>query len=155
MKIVQLEIKYNVLKRIKGNINNKEYRYLLLISKSSISKYLLSTILNDKTVNKDSSFYIDSRFIKDQHSEEYTLKILNKVQLQMKQNKVLILTDLESVYSALYKLFAQNFTVINQKNYACIAGNFNNTFSLVNDNFKCIILVDQNVIDIENPHFLL
>ena len=147
--------KYDVLKVIKDNINDKGSRYLLLISKSSLSNYLISTILSDETVNKDSSFYIGSRFIKDQHSEEYSLKILNKVQIQMEQNKVLLLTDLEPVYPALYDLFNQNFTVVSDKNYARIAiGSSNNTFSLVNDNFKCIVLVDQNMIDKEEAPFL-
>jgi len=147
--------KYDVLKRIKENIKDNVSRYLLLISKSSVSNYLLSTILSDKSINKESTFYIGSRFIKDQHSEEYSLKILNKVQLQMEQNKVLLLTDLEPVYPALYDLFNQNFTVVGDKNYARIAiGSSNNTFSLVNDNFKCIVLVDQNQIDKEEAPFL-
>ena len=147
--------KYDVIKRIKENINDKGCRYLLLISKSSISNYLLSTILNDKSINKESVFYIGSRFVKDLHSEEYTLKILNKVQVQMEQNKVLLLSDLESVYPALYDLFNQNFTVVSEKNYARIAiGSSNNTFSLINDDFKCIVLVDQNIIDTEEAPFL-
>ena len=147
--------KYDVIKRIKENINDKGCRYLLLISKSSISNYLLSTILNDKSINKESVFYIGSRFVKDLQSEEYTLKILNKVQVQMEQNKVLLLSDLESVYPALYDLFNQNFTVVSEKNYARIAiGSSNNTFSLINDDFKCIVLVDQNIIDTEEAPFL-
>ena len=52
-------------------------------------------------------------------------------------------------------VFNQNFTVVSEKNYARIAiGSSNNTFSLVNDDFKCIVLVDQNVIDSEEPPFL-
>ena len=147
--------KYDVLKRIKENVNQKGSRYLLLISKSSISNYLLSTILNEDDVKKESTFYIGSGFTKDQHSEQYSLKILNKVQLQMEQNKVLLLTDLESVYPALYDLFNQNFTVVSDKNYARIAiGSSNNTFSLVNDDFKCIVLVDEKEIDKEEAPFL-
>ena len=147
--------KYDVIKRIKENINDKGSRYLLLISKSSISNYLLSTILNDKSINKESVFYIGSGFVKDLHSEEYSLKILNRIQLQMEQNKVLLLNDLESVYPALYDLFNQNFTVVSEKNYARIAiGSSNNTFSLINDDFKCIVLVDQNKIDNEEAPFL-
>ena len=79
--------KYDVIKRIKENINDKGSRYLLLISKSSISNYLLSTILNDKSINKESVFYIGSRFVKDLHSEEYSLKILKRIQLQMDKIK--------------------------------------------------------------------
>ena len=147
--------KYDVLKRIKENINDNQSRYLLLISKSSVSNYLLNSILNDESVKKDSAFYIGSRFIKDQRSEEYTLKILNKVQLQMEQNKALLLTDLEPVYPALYDLFNQNFINVSKKNYARIAiGSSSNTLSLVDDNFKCIVLVDQNTIEKEEPPFL-
>ena len=146
--------KYDILQKIKENINDPESRYLLLISKSSVSYYLLMSILNNESANK-SCFYIGSRFKQDQLSEEYTLKILNKVQLQMEQNKVLLLSDLEPVYPSLYDLFNQNFYVVSDKNYARIAlGSSNNTFSLVNDNFKCIVLVDQNVIDDEEPPFL-
>ena len=101
--------KYDVIKRIKDNINDHGNRYLLLISKSSLSNYLLNTILNEEDINKESIFYIGSGFIKDLHSEQYVLKTLNKVQLQMEQNKILILNELESVYPALYDLFNQNF----------------------------------------------
>ena len=55
--------KYDVLKRIKENINDNGSRYLLLISKSSVSNYLINTILNKEDVNKDSIFYIGSGFI--------------------------------------------------------------------------------------------
>ena len=147
--------KYDVLQKIKENINDIGSRYLLLISKSSISNYILSIILNEEDVKKDSIFYIGSRFEKDIHSEQYSLKILNKVQLQMEHNKVLLLKDLESVYPSLYDLFNQNFTVVSEKNYARIAiGSSNNTFSLVNDNFKCVVLVDKKTIENEEVPFL-
>ena len=152
---VPIAKEYDVLQQIKENINDPESRYLLLISKSSVSYYLLMSILDDESVNRNSSFYIGSRFKQDLNSEEYTLKILNKVQLQMEQNKVLLLSDLESVYPSLYDLFNQNFTVVSEKNYARIAlGSSNNTFSLVNDNFKCIVLVDQKEIINEDAPFL-
>ena len=113
---------YNVLKTICDNIKDKESRYLLLISKSSISNYLLNSILTSpdfkKDLDKELSFYIGSGFTKDIHSEGYGLKILNKIQLQMEQNKILLLADLEAVYPSLYDLFNQNFTVVSKKNYA-------------------------------------
>ena len=147
--------KYDVLQKIKENINDKGSRYLLLISKSSMSNYILNIILNEEDVKKDFTFYIGSGFEKDIHSEQYSLKILNKVQLQMEHNKVLVLTELESVYPALYDLFNQNFTIVSEKNYARIAiGSSNNTFSLVNDNFKCIVLVNKKTIDEEEEPFL-
>ena len=73
----------------------------------------------------------------------------------MEENKILLLTDLEPVYPALYDLFNQNFTVVSEKNYARIAiGSSNSTFSLVNDDFKCIVLVEQNTIDSQEAPFL-
>ena len=139
---------YNVLKAIFDNIKDKDSRYLLLVTKSSISNYLLNSILTSadykNDLNKELSFYIGSGFTKDIHSEGYGLKILNKIQLQMEQNKILLLSDLDAVYPSLYDLFNQNFTVVSKKNYARLAmGSTNNTFSLVDDGFKCIVLVDE------------
>ena len=150
---------YNVLKTIFENIKDKDSRYLLLVSKSSISTYLLNSILSSpelkKDLNKEFSFYIGSGFTKDTHSEGYGLKILNKIQLQMEQNKILLLSDLEALYPSLYDLFNQNFTVVSHKNYARIAmGSTNNTFSLVDDGFKCIVLVDEKDLDKQDTPFL-
>jgi len=150
---------YNVLKTICENIKDKDSRYLLLVSKSSISNYLLNSILTStelkKELNKELSFYIGSGFTRDIHSEGYGLKILNKIQLQMEQNKILLLTDLEAVYPSLYDLFNQNFTVVSKKNYARIAmGSTNNTFSLVDDGFKCIVLVDEQALKKAEAPFL-
>jgi hypothetical protein len=146
---------YDVLQKIRENINDNESRYLLLISKSSTSYYLLMQILNEESKKRNYSFHIGSRFKQDISTEEYSLKILNKVQLQMEQDRVLLLSDLESVYPSLYDLFNQNFLVVSEKNYARIAiGGTNNTYSYVNDNFKCIVLVDQSMLNKEDSPFL-
>ena len=73
----------------------------------------------------------------------------------MEQGKVLILEKLESVYPALYDLFNQNFTEVSKKNYARIAiGSSNNAFSFVHDNFRCIVNVDEDLVNEEEPPFL-
>ena len=144
---------YDVLDRISENILDINSRYLLVTSKSSVSFFLLSSIVSK--LNKDSSFYIGSQFKKDLQSEEYTLKILNKIQLHMEHGKVLILNNLESVYPALYDLFNQNFTKVSEKNYARIAvGSSTNAFSFVHKEFRCIVSVDEDQIDEEEPPFL-
>ena len=144
---------YDVLERISENILDIYSRYLLVTSKSSVSAFLLSSILSK--LNKDASFYIGSQFKKDLQSEEYTLKILNKIQLLMEQGKVLILNNLESVYPALYDLFNQNFTKVSDKNFARIAiGSSTNAFSFVHKEFRCIVSVDQDQIEEEEPPFL-
>ena len=73
----------------------------------------------------------------------------------MEAGKTIILKDLESVYPALYDLFNQNFTIMNGKNYARILiGTSFNIYSQVNKNFKCIVNVDMNSINKQEPPFL-
>ena len=73
----------------------------------------------------------------------------------MEQGSILILKHLESVYPALYDLFNQNFTEVNQKNYARIAiGSSNNVFSFVNDEFRCIVSVDSGKENEQEAPFL-
>jgi hypothetical protein len=149
----KMEQKYDVIECVKENINHLESRYLLLESKSSVSTYLLSSILSD--LNKDYCFYIGSKFIKDIQNEEYILKVLNKVQIYMEQGKILIMENLDTVYPAMYDLFNQNFTVVSNKNYARLAiGSTTNTYSLVNENFRCVINVNINEMDKQEAPFL-
>ena len=152
-KDVKVEQKYDVIECVKENINHLDSRYLLLESKSSVSTYLLSSILSD--LGKDYCFYIGSKFIKDIQNEEYILKVLNKVQIYMEQGKILILENLDTVYPAMYDLFNQNFTVVSNKNYARLAiGSTTNTYSLVDNNFRCIINVNVNEMDKQEAPFL-
>ena len=145
--------KYNVTLRLLDNIHDINSRYLLVISNSSISTFLLSTILSDTKQNF--SLFIGSEFQDDHKSEEYSLKVLNKVQLHMEQGNILILNNLESVYPNLYDLFNQNFSVVGNKNYARLAvGSTTNTFSYVNVNFRCIVNVDIEQIENEEAPFL-
>ena len=144
---------YDVLKRIKENINDLNSRYLLVISKSSISTFLLSSIISNE--KKEYSFYIGSQFEEDLNKEEYALKVLNKIQIHMERGNILILKNLESVYPNLYDLFNQNFTVLSNKNYARLAvGSNTNTFAYVNNDFRCIVSVDIDKINDEEAPFL-
>jgi len=144
---------YDVLTRIQENIIDIKSRYLMVISKSSVSTFIFSSILS--SLNKEYSFYIGSKFKNELQSVEYSLKILNKIQLHMEQGKVLSLKNLETVYPALYNLFNQNFQEMGKNKYARIAiGSSTNAFSLVDDNFRCIVNVDEDLINEEEPPFL-
>ena len=144
---------YDVIERVKENINDLISRYLLVESKSSISTYLLSSILSE--LNKNYYFLVGSKFEKDLQSEEYILKVLNKIQIYMEQGKILIMKNLDSVYPSMYDLFNQNFTEISNKKYARLAiGSSTNTFSLINKDFRCIINIDMDEIDKQEAPFL-
>ena len=149
----EIKKEYDIIGRVKESIKDINSRYLLVESKSSISTFLLSSILSE--LNKDYYFYIGSKFEKDLQSEEYILKVLNKVQMYMEQDKILIMENLNSVYPAMYDLFNQNFTVVSNKKYARLAiGSTTNTYSLVNKDFKCIINVNINEMDKQEAPFL-
>ena len=143
---------YNVLECIKENLEDKESRYLLLVSKSSISNYLLNLIFNKMNIKYN--FYLGSKFKDEHEGEDYSVKMLNKIQLQMEAGGTLVLQNLEIIYPSLYDLFNQNFTKMGNKNYARIAFSSNKSYSLVDNSFKVIILVEKENILKEEPPFL-
>ena len=152
----EVEKEYDIIQRVKDNINDLNSRYLLVESKSSISTYLLSSILSE--LNKDDKeyyFFIGSQFKDDLQSEEYILKVLNKVQIYMELGKIIIMKNLDSVYPSMYDLFNQNFTTFFNKKYARLAlGSTTNSYSLVNDKFRCIINVNLNEMVKQEAPFL-
>ena len=144
---------FNILNTIKENINDLDSRYLLIISKSSLSTYLISSLLSNE--KNEINFYIGSKFKDDLIKEEYAIKVLNKIQSYMERKNILILKNLDSVYPSMYDLFNQNFTVISGKNYARLAVGSNiNSFAYVNKEFRCIVNVDIDKIGNEEPPFL-
>ena len=143
---------YNVLECIKENLEDKESRYLLLVSKSSISNYLLNLIFNKMNIKYN--FYLGSKFKDEHEGEDYSVKMLNKIQLQMEAGGTLVLQNLEIIYPSLYDLFNQNFTKMGNKNYARIAFSSHKSYSLVDSSFKVIILVEKENILKEEPPFL-
>ena len=151
--IFKVESDYDIIKCIKENINDTKSRYLLLESKSPANSYLISSMLTE--AKKDFVFYLGSKFEKDLKSEEYILNVLNKLQIFLEEDKILILENLDSVYPALYDLFNQNFTIVADKEYARLAvGSTSNSYSLVNPNFRCIINVNINDMDKQEIPFL-
>ena len=151
--------KYDIKRIIYENIMDKNSRHLLLITKSSIPKSLLNNILTSnelwKDLKKEISFYLGSKFIKDINSKEYCSKILNKIQNEMEQNKILLLNELNELYPLLEDLFGKKYLKIGGKNFARISyGNNNYTYSFVNEEFKCVILMDEQNLDKMNVNFL-
>ena len=143
---------YDVAERAKENIHDQKSRYLLVITKGSSNLFLISSLLIE---DKEFSIYIGSKFKNDLNKEDYASKIMNKIQTDMEEGRLLILKDLETVYPHMYDLFNQNFTVLGGKNYSRISvGDSINAFLLVNDKFKCIVNVDINKIYEEEPPFL-
>ena len=75
--------------------------------------------------------------------------------MNMEKDTFLILKDMESIYPSLYDLFNQNFVKVKGKKYARIAlESKTNSFSEVNDKFRCIIIVDEDRLPEQEIPFL-
>eukprot|EP00833_Pecoramyces_ruminatium_P005358 jgi/Orpsp1_1/1179390/evm.model.c7180000069138.1 len=144
---------YDVIKCITNNIENPNRRYLLLITKNSISQFLISSILEQ--LGKKQTFYYGSNFEEDISQGHYTAKELNKIQVTMGKENTMILKKLEILYPSLYDLFNQNYRKVGNTKYARIAlGNSNTQYYFVHDKFRCIVLLDKNDICKEDPPFI-
>eukprot|EP00833_Pecoramyces_ruminatium_P015848 jgi/Orpsp1_1/1189880/evm.model.d7180000075169.2 len=144
---------YDVIKCITNNIENPNRRYLLLITKNSISQFLISSILEQ--LGKKQTFYYGSNLEEDISQGHYTAKELNKIQVTMGKENTMILKKLEILYPSLYDLFNQNYRKVGNTKYARIAlGNSNTQYYFVHDKFRCIVLLDKNDICKEDPPFI-
>ena len=147
----RVEHKYDIIKCINDNLKDPYSRYLLLVSKNSTSQNLIKQII--KKEQKQNVTYIGSPF-KGDKSEIYTEELLYKIQMQMKNEVILILKGLEIIYPSLYDLFNQNFSEFNGKKCAKISFANNQSTYLVNDNFKVIVLIDEQMMGSEDKPFL-
>ena len=170
---------HNTLKCIEENMKDSDSRYLLLIVDNYISQELLNYILEEINVdvmddnileNKEregieiftnknefqkkviKKYFLGSKFNFDKNNIIYSNEMLNKIKYQMETNNILILKDLENVYPSLYELFNQSFTYLNGKKFVHLGQS--KSLSLVDDNFKVIVLVDKKQINNQEPPFL-
>ena len=144
---------YDVKNCIIENMKDNTSRYLLLVTKASISQFLINSIL--KELNKTGILFIGSKFEKDIKEESYSAGLLNKLQYTVSQDNVMILKNLDSIYPSLYDLFNQNFIKAGERNYARISLGYSKTHTyFVNNNFKCVVLLDETEIEKQDPSFL-
>ena len=151
-KKAKININYNVIDFIYENINSEiDSRYLLLIGKNEINEYLLKIILKGKRY--DILSFNDLN--KYDNENKNILHLLLHIQLLMEQEIILVLKDLEILYPSLYDLFNKNFTTYGNSNkFAKISFENKQSLLYVNDNFRIIVLVEENNLDYEDKPFL-
>ena len=135
---------------IQDNIGDKHARHLMLITSGDSALNILETTLEGKEhVTK-----FGSRFEND-ISEEYNYRVLSEIILCMETGVILVLRDLENIYGSLYDMLNQNYLIVGKKRNCRVAlGPHSNPFSNVHPDFRCIVLVDEQNVDFQNPPFL-
>lgn len=134
------------------NLHDKFARHMMIITNGDSAIGILDQTL--RSLEKEKVTIFGSHFEEDQ-SEEYNYNILSRIILCMERNCVLILRDLESIYGSLYDMLNQNYTVVGQKKNCRVAlGPFSNPMCQVDDEFRCIVLIDEQRVDYTDPPFL-
>ena len=148
--------KFNLKNAIINNIKNIDSRYLLLISNSSTSDFLLEYIL--KKLNKYYSIFIGSKFSNDLNQKSYSLKIINKIISNIEFGNFIIFKNLDIIYSYFYDLFNLHFHYLNEdtnKKYVKLSiGMINIPRLFINNNFRCAIIINDNEVYNKDPPFL-
>ena len=159
---IDIDSNYNIMQCISENIFDKESRYLLLITKNNLDLDLINFLL-DEIIQRNNEEYmknkferkylIGSNFIKD-NDEEYRENILSLIRDEMKTNNLLILKNLDIIYTSLYDLLNQDFTKIENNYYTRISFGLWKPLSLINKKFKLIVIINENNLCYEDPPFL-
>ena len=143
--------RYDLNKCINDNINdNNNSRYLLLGIKQSLSS-LIYQIIKIQNPEKTIELYDGSPFIND-NNNEYKFQKANEIKEDAKNEKLIILQNLNQIQPFLYNLYNMNYIKKKEQKYAEIyLDHFRKIITPINDLFRIIILVDRenmNEIDI-------
>ena len=158
----KIDNNYDIMRCISENLFDKESRYLLLITRNNLDLDLINFLLdeiiqknNDKFINNkfETKYLIGSSFIRD-NDEEYRENILSLIRNEMETNKLLILKDLDVIYTSLYDLLNQDFIKIENKYYTRISFGLWKPLSLINKNFRLIVIINEKNLCYEDPPFL-
>ena len=143
----------DIKKRVIENIDCTDYRNLLIIyDDMSLCNYIIKYILEEK--NRKYEFYLGSLFKGDISDETQISLTISEIGINLKEGKVIIFQNMDSIYPSLYDLFNQSYAEKNNKLYTKISfGYSNDVLYEVNKDSRCIILVEAE--KLENISFPL
>ena len=154
----------NEIDLIIDNITSKDCRFLLLISEKSMFDFLVNIIkkklneLNEHSEDKKQYNYVNyigSPFKGDMFNISYQTQMISSIENSVAEGKIIILSNLEQIYSIFYDLFNQNYIEKDKKKFCRVSHGANiQKLAYVNDNTKFIILVDENDLKKQKLPFL-
>jgi len=147
LKIDKLKLNdYNLNNCINDNIKDVNSRYLLLEIKPSLTPLIYQNIKLQNQL-KAIELYDGSPFV-DDNNKEYRFKIINKIQEDAKEDKLIIIENLNQIHPFLFDLYNMNYIIKDDKKLVRIClENFNEQLTLVNEKFRVIILVDRKFVN--------
>ena len=147
--------KYDLNKCINDNINDNNSRYLLLEIKSNLAP-LINQIIRIQNPDKKDIDFINGSPFSDDNNNEYKIKKVSEIQNSAsKQDKLIILQNLDPIQPYLYDLYNMNYKIIDEQKYVRIClDNFSEDLTPVNDSFRIIILVDKKFVNSTDMAFL-
>ena len=110
------------------NIISLDTRFLLLISENAMFSFLIDIIkdkIKEKNISSDNKInyvtYIGSPFKGDIMNNSYQTEVIVNIEKSVAEGKVIILSDLDQIYSVFYDLFNQNYIEKDGKKYCRIS----------------------------------
>ena len=144
--------RFDVVDLVKSNVVDHYARHLLLITDEDTGISALRNCLN--LVEKKCIVLIGSKF-RDDLCEEHNYRLLSKIILTMEEDNILVLSDLDPIYGALYDLLNQNYSHVGKVQNCRIAlGAYSSPMCAVHPNFRCIVLQRESDIEYSDPPFL-
>ena len=124
---------YNLNKCINDNIRDFNSRFLLLEVKQSLTTVIYQNIKLQNPF-KDIIVYDGSPFA-DDNNEEYRFKKLNQIQENLRDDKLIILENLNPIHPFLFDLYNMNYIIKDEKKFAriCLEDKFSEQLTEVNE----------------------
>ncbi|XP_067672826.1 uncharacterized protein [Haliotis asinina] len=142
----------STLELVQENIEDRSARHLLLVTRGESALSIVEDLLRQS--ERQHVTILGSHFDEDLN-DDYSYRILSKIILCMEQGVVLILKDLDSIYGSLYDMLNQNYSKVGLKKTCRVAhGAYSNPVCHVHEDFRCIVLVEENKLDLSDPPFL-
>ena len=156
LKILNEELNdYNINNCINDNINDFGGRYLLLEITQSLTPLIIQNIKLENPSKDENIVLYDGSPFPDDNNDEYRFKKIIKIHGEAKDNKLIIIENLNQIHPFLFDLYNMNYEIINDEKYARIClDSFKELKTKVNDNFRIIIIVDKSYADVCDLAFL-
>ena len=138
---IEINNKFPIFEDIKKNISDPNSRYLMLISEGNDISYIVKYLIN--SIGKTYIEIVGSKFENDLKTGKYNEEILYKIKDIIGTGSILILKDIDFIYTSLNDLFDRKFTFLGEKKFLTITFEHTKISVEVNKDFHCIVIMNK------------